>query len=140
MRREAGWVVDLRRSNETCFAASSGSWTTERSGKIFRIALFDFMLTVETPPRVIGDKVFDSDELADQLAEQGVELIAPHRSNRKPENKDAGWPAVAKIQTSLDGGTHHCVVPTFPTTVHSMGEVDTTVQRISSSRLHHPAA
>jgi transposase len=48
--------------------------------------LFDFMLTRETPPRVIGDKAYDCDELDAKLAEQGVELIAPHRANRKPEN------------------------------------------------------
>jgi transposase len=48
--------------------------------------LFDFMLTRETPPRVIGDKAYDSDELDEQLAERGVEMIAPHRANRKPEN------------------------------------------------------
>ena len=50
-------------------------------------SLFDFMLTVETPQRVIGDKAYDSDDLAEQLAGEGMELIAPHRSNRKPENK-----------------------------------------------------
>jgi transposase len=49
-------------------------------------ALFDFMLTAETPPRWIGDKAYDSDQLDEQLAEQGIELIAPHRSNRKLEN------------------------------------------------------
>lgn len=48
--------------------------------------LFDFMLTEETPERVIGDKAYDSDELDEQLAEQGVELIAPHKSNRLLEN------------------------------------------------------
>lgn len=48
--------------------------------------LFDFMLTQETPQRVIGDKAYDSDELAEQLAVQGMELIAPHRRNRRPEN------------------------------------------------------
>ena len=48
--------------------------------------LFDFMLTAEPPPRVIGDKAYDSDELDEQLAEQDIELIAPHRSNRKAEN------------------------------------------------------
>lgn len=48
--------------------------------------LFDFMLTRETPQRVIGDKAYDSDELASQLWNEGVELIAPHRRNRKPEN------------------------------------------------------
>ena len=49
--------------------------------------LFDFMLPTEMPQRLIGDKAYDSDKLADELAEKDVELIAPHRSNRKPENK-----------------------------------------------------
>lgn len=48
--------------------------------------LFGFMLTRESPARVIGDKAYDSDRLDDELAEQGIELIAPHRSNRRPEN------------------------------------------------------
>lgn len=49
--------------------------------------LFDFMLTEETPERIIGDKAYDSEPLAETLDDYGVELIAPHRSNRKPENK-----------------------------------------------------
>ena len=48
--------------------------------------LFEFMLTAEAPPRVIGDKAYDSDRLDEQLAQQGIELIAPHRSGRKAEN------------------------------------------------------
>lgn len=48
--------------------------------------LFDFMITSQLPERVIGDKAYDSDDLADELAQDGVELIAPHRSNRKAEN------------------------------------------------------
>ena len=50
--------------------------------------LFDFMLTSATPERIIGDKAYDSDELAADLAEQGTELIAPHRSNRKHKTQD----------------------------------------------------
>ena len=49
--------------------------------------LFDFMLTNEWPERVIGDKAYDSDALDEALAEDGVEMIAPHRSNRKLENR-----------------------------------------------------
>ncbi len=49
--------------------------------------MFDFMLSTELPQRIIGDKAYDSDALADELAEDDIELIAPHRSNRKPENK-----------------------------------------------------
>jgi transposase len=48
--------------------------------------LFDFMLTEETPERIIGDKAYDSDRLDDVMADEGIEMIAPHRCNRKPEN------------------------------------------------------
>ncbi len=49
--------------------------------------LFDFMRTGCMPPRVIGDKAYDSDPLDEQLAHQGIEMISPHRSNRRPENQ-----------------------------------------------------
>jgi transposase len=39
------------------------------------------------PERLIGDKAYDSDELDQTLAELGIDMIAPHRSNRLPENK-----------------------------------------------------
>jgi transposase len=42
---------------------------------------------VYKPLHVIGDKAYDSDQLAERLGQKGVELIAPHRSNRKPGNK-----------------------------------------------------
>lgn len=48
--------------------------------------LFDFILTDEQPERVIGDKAYDSDALDEELAERGIEMIAPHRKNRRPEN------------------------------------------------------
>ncbi len=44
---------------------------------------------VEPPPeRLIGDCAYDSDPLDRQLAEQGIELIAPHRANRKSPTQD----------------------------------------------------
>ena len=49
--------------------------------------LFDFVLTEEPPERIVGDKAYDSDPLDEALAEEGIEMIAPHRRNRKPENK-----------------------------------------------------
>jgi transposase len=48
--------------------------------------LFDFMLTADVPPLVIGDKAYDSDPLDWIMAKQGVEIVAPHRSNRKLKN------------------------------------------------------
>jgi len=47
------------------------------------------MFTEELPERLIGDKAYDSDPLDKKLAENGVELIAPHRNNRKkPKSQD----------------------------------------------------
>lgn len=39
--------------------------------------------TDDAPERLIGDKAYDSDPLDAELAEHGVEMIAPHKANRK---------------------------------------------------------
>lgn len=45
--------------------------------------------TEELPERVGGDKAFDSDALDAEFREIGIDLIAPHRSNRKkPKTQD----------------------------------------------------
>jgi transposase len=45
--------------------------------------------TAGQPERLIGDKAYDSDPLDAELAGRGIELIAPHRSNRKkPRTQD----------------------------------------------------
>ncbi|MFN0129544.1 MAG: IS5 family transposase [Verrucomicrobiales bacterium] len=38
------------------------------------------------PARLVGDTASDSDPLDETLAELGIEMIAPHRANRRPEN------------------------------------------------------
>jgi len=40
------------------------------------------------PQRLIGDKAYDSDELAEALAAEGIELIAPHRARRRVPRQD----------------------------------------------------
>jgi len=49
--------------------------------------LFDFILTKEVPERVVGDKAWDSDALGRAFAARGMELITPHRSSRRPEDR-----------------------------------------------------
>jgi transposase len=44
------------------------------------------------PEHLIGDKAYDSDPLDARLAEQGIELIAPHRANRKKPKSQDGRP------------------------------------------------
>jgi len=46
-------------------------------------ATLDETLTVGRPERLVGDRAYDSDPLDQKLAARGVELIAPHRRNRK---------------------------------------------------------
>lgn len=75
-------LVDARRLP---VAVSTGSAGPHES-KLVQ-GLFDFMLTLDAPERVIGDKAYDSDALDEELGDRGIEMIAPHRSSRKPENK-----------------------------------------------------
>ncbi len=48
--------------------------------------------TPEMPERLIGDRAYDSDPLDDRLQKQGIELIAPHKANRKKPVTQDGRP------------------------------------------------
>ena len=49
----------------------------------------DKRFTEEKPERLIGDRAYDSDPLDVSLQKQGIEMIAPHKSNRKkPATQD----------------------------------------------------
>lgn len=44
---------------------------------------------VQVPKKIVGDKAYDSDPLDEELARIGIEMIAPHKSNRKkPKTQD----------------------------------------------------
>jgi hypothetical protein len=42
------------------------------------------------PENLIGDRAYDSDALDQDLRQDDVEMIAPHRSNRKCEPRMGG--------------------------------------------------
>jgi transposase len=45
--------------------------------------------TKEKPSRLIGDRAYDSDPLDQRLRRRGIQLIAPHKANRrKPATQD----------------------------------------------------
>lgn len=50
------------------------------------------VLTAQGPERLIGDKAYDSDPLDAELKAQGIEMIAPHKSNRKKARTQDGRP------------------------------------------------
>jgi len=49
---------------------------------------FEFYMIEAKPENLIGDRAYDSDPLDEQLRREGVEMIAPHRSNRKRKTQD----------------------------------------------------
>ncbi len=51
--------------------------------------LLDEMIFTDEPDRLIGDMAYDSDGLDERLKARGIEMIAPHRSNRvRPPTQD----------------------------------------------------
>ena len=44
---------------------------------------FDFYMIEAKPGTLIGDRAYDSDPLDDELRKDGIEMVAPHRSNRR---------------------------------------------------------
>jgi len=51
---------------------------------------FDFYMVEATPNKLIGDRAYDSDPLDEELAQQDIEMIAPHRKNRKKKKTQDG--------------------------------------------------
>ena len=65
-------------------------------------------LVGEKPERLIGDRAYDSDPLDENLAEQGILLIAPHKSNRKkPKTQDGRESPLSK---TMEGRAFVCLV------------------------------
>lgn len=52
----------------------------------------DETITLGLPRRLIGDRAYDSDPLDEKLATHDIELIAPHKSNRKKPATQDGRP------------------------------------------------
>ncbi|MGA7924407.1 MAG: IS5 family transposase [Candidatus Sulfotelmatobacter sp.] len=46
------------------------------------------MVIPDAPRNLIGDNAYDSDKLDEELSRYGIELIAPHRSNRRNRTQD----------------------------------------------------
>ena len=51
---------------------------------------FDFYMIEAKPEKLIGDRAYDSDRLDDDLKNDGVEMISPHRKNRVMQKTQDG--------------------------------------------------
>lgn len=52
----------------------------------------DLYMVEAKPEKLVGDKAFDSDALDEELREEGVEMIAPHRRGRRKMKTQDGRP------------------------------------------------
>ena len=61
-----------------------------REPKLVQLRL-DLVLIGDLPENLVGDKAYDSDPLDAEVEQLGVEMIAPHWTNRtRPKTKDGG--------------------------------------------------
>ena len=51
---------------------------------------FDFYMIEAKPENLIGDRAYDSAPLDEQLREEGIGMLAPHKSNRKKRKTQDG--------------------------------------------------
>ena len=59
---------------------------------------FDFYMIEAKPKTLVGDRAYDSDPLDDELRKDGIEMVAPHRSNRRKRATQDGRRASAICQ------------------------------------------
>jgi Transposase DDE domain len=62
-------------------------------------------LVLKRPEHLVGDAAYESDQLDAELAQRGIELIAPHRRDRKRKTQDGRplrrYPAAVESGTSI---------------------------------------
>ena len=60
---------------------------TPHEVKLVESTLAEILLS-EAPRNLVGDNAYDSDKLDAELRQYGIEVVAPHRSNRKNKTQD----------------------------------------------------
>lgn len=85
------------------------------------------------PKRLVGDRAYDSDPLDAELAVQGVQMIAPHRSNRKkPKTQDGRVLRRYKRRWKVER-----LAAQLPPPGDALGAQGTELSRLRAAWLHH---
>jgi transposase len=80
-------LVALAERSDVPIAVCAASASPQEVSLVYEILAASFVR--ERPERLIGDRTYDSDQLDAALREKGIEMIAPHRRNRrKPKTQD----------------------------------------------------
>jgi len=98
---------------------------------------FDFYMIEAKPENLIGDRAYDSYPLDEQLRRDGIEMIAPHRSNRS--SRDAGRAAIQTIRQKVAGRTLLRLDPVATPHTCALGVLPPELPRLRPTRLpRHP--
>jgi hypothetical protein len=65
------------------------------------------MVVPDAPQNLIGDNAYDSDRLDAELRFYGIEVIAPHRRNRKDSTQ--GWTSTEAVPTKVEDRETVCL-------------------------------
>ncbi len=96
-------------------------------------ATLDARFLRELPPRLIGDRGYDSDLLDTQLRDQyGIEMIAPNRTRRHGHKR---WPPPPTLPTPLAHRTSLCLAPQLATPRHALGIPRRKLSRLTPTRV-----
>jgi len=86
-RGKGSKIMAIADASGLLIAANVTSATPHEVGLVQQTLASGFL--ERRPERLIGDRAYDSDKLDAELKEQGIEMIAPHRRNRKrPATQD----------------------------------------------------
>ena len=99
---------------------------------------FDFYMIEARPEKLIGDRAYDSDNLDAELVAEGIEMIAPHRRNRRKRRTQDG-PRAAPLRAPLAGGALLRLARLPPPPAGALGVPSRELPRPPSPRLlNHP--
>ena len=100
---------------------------------------YDFYLVEANPHDLLRDRAYDSDELDATSREQGVQMIAPHRNNRrKPPTQDRR--RLQRISEALCGGGVLCMAWKQACRSDPVGVPSRELSRLRPARVRHDPA
>jgi len=98
--------------------------------------LLEFIVTSEAPERIVADKAYDSDRLDEQLATDGIRLIAPNRSQSPQDSRRT---PSTPIQATLESRTGLCMAAQLSSAVYPLGTICLPLPSLCSPCMcHHP--
>jgi hypothetical protein len=93
----------------------------------------------ERPERLIGDRAYDSDPLDEALDEEGIEMIAPHRNNRR-KPKNPGRSQAQALREALEDRAALRLARELPSLSGPLRAVRRELPRLREAGVHrHPA-